>query len=191
MRRFALLLIVLGQAGCFPPSSSSSSGADAGSYGYAAPTVELTVAGHHYGPAAPDSTSSAQLVTSRDPVTGRVTESTLRIHAAAAQGGATCDLTADRFGDGIPPIAVGIYQVESPTGASTPDGTVSPQAGEQVSSPQGAFRCNACDGALFSVTALSPSRVDGFVSGTFDDPSGGPSVQVTCSFAVPVTSYAP
>jgi hypothetical protein len=179
---------VVGHAGCFPRGAAS---ADAGAYGFGGPTLELTINGLHFGPSAPDPGSSAQLSTARDPVTGRVTQSTLRVHAQSAQSGADCELVADRFGDGIAPIAVGVYHVAPPLGVATPDGTVSPVAGEGVAVPQGSWRCGACDGVVFGIRALAPDHVEGYLSGTLENSGGAPNADVICSFYVPMSAYQP
>jgi hypothetical protein len=183
MRGAAILLLL---AGCFPSGASSPSGPGGARYGFTGPTLELTINGLHFGPAAPDSSSSGQLVTTRDATTGRVTQSTLRVHASSAQSGAVCDLVADRFGDDIAPLGVGTYMVTPVQGTATPDGTVSPVAGESVSVPQGSWQCGACDGAVFGVTALASDHVDGYLSGTLDNTAGAAAATVVCSFSVPM-----
>lgn len=165
---------------------------DAG-YGYGRPTLELTINGVHFGPSAPDSSSGASYVVTRDSRTGRVTGSTFRVVASSSATGATCELTAQRTGDGIAPIGVGSYSVASSSLGPTRDGTVAPIAGEAVAVPQGAWQCTGsrCDGAVFSLIGLDARHAEGFFAGVMQNTRGAPDAQVVCSFHVPMAAFQP
>jgi hypothetical protein len=189
--RALVMLSLLSTAGCFPLGSSSSDGGGPRAYGYQGPTVELTINGLHFGPSAPDATAGADFSAERDPQTGNLQQATLRVHATSATTGASCQIIAERFGDGIGPLGVGTYNIAPPLGSETPDGTVSPVSGELVSVPQGSWQCGQCDGVVLGITYLGQDHIEGYLSGMLDNTAGAPAASVVCSFYVPMRSYSP
>ncbi len=183
-----LALAAIFYGGCFPAGSGGSDGGSG--YGYSSPTLELTVSGVHFGPAAPDPGAFADLVTMRDATTGNVTGASFRLGASI--GAAGCALAFDRFGDGatLPP---GQYTVQSMQGAFTLDGTVYPTTGERISTPEGGAGCTgaACDGAAFVLTAMDATHATGYFMGTVSADSGAGQASVVCSFWVPTRTYQP
>lgn len=186
----ALALGVLLGGGCFPTGSDGGDGGSGGQYGFSAPTLELTVGGVHFGPAAPDPGAAADLVTTRDAITGRITGSSFRL--AASIGSAGCQLAFDRYGDGTA-IGVGQYAVQSMQGASTINGTVYPTTGERIATPEGGAGCSGsgCDGAAFVLTAVDAMHAVGYFSGTVQADSGAGQAAIVCSFYVPMRTYQP
>lgn len=165
-----------------------------GQNGFGTPTLELTVDGTHFGPAAPDLSSGAQLVTTRDSFTGRATDCTFRIVVSTTSLGDACNLAFDRQGaDGIDPIGVGGYQLSATTGTDTPDGTLAPIAGESIQIPQGSWFCagDSCDGGALIISAMDTVHVEGYFSSTLQSNTGAASAQVVCSFYLPWTVYQP
>jgi hypothetical protein len=164
-----------------------------GAYGFGGPTVEITVDGQHLGPAAPDPGAGASLVDTRDPASGAVTDSRFAATVASSSAGATCQLSFDRFGDGIPPIGVGYYQLSAEGATATADGTVAPVGGERLIGPADSWSCSgsACDGALLGITAIDAAHVEGYFSGTLASDRGGPTADVVCSFYLAMTTFSP
>lgn len=165
------------------------------SYGYGEPTLEVTVNGLHFGPAAPDPTAAASLIDSLDSV-GRVTLSSFRVQASASSAGTACGLSLQRsgssFGGAVQPIGVGSYLLSSGGGAGA-SGTLQPIEGEVVSTPQGTWSCSgaACNNSGFVLTHLDADHAEGYLSGTFASATGGSIVQVVCSFYLPLSVYSP
>jgi hypothetical protein len=192
--RAPLALALLGLGGC---GLFNQPGPDGGThpmnYGFGKPTLEVTVGGVHFGPATPDSGSAASLVDKRDNATGRVISSSFQATASLSGAGAACRLGLQREGDGVTPIGVASYLLAASSGGPTPDGAVEPIAGEAASSPQGSFACNGttCNGAGFVLTAVDASHAEGWLSGTFEDVSGGAPVDVACAFWLPMSGYSP
>jgi hypothetical protein len=186
MRTLALLLLI---AGCFPAGSSSSDGGR--TYGFGAPTLQVTINGLHFGPVAPDASAGAALSTTRDTTFGRVVDTTLTVNASAAATGASCVISARRFGDGVAPFAVGAYQLKGPTSGSTPDGTASPEGAELVTIPQGTWSCSTCDAVMLGITAIDANHLEGYLLGTLDNGQSGTNADASCSFYLPMRSYQP
>jgi hypothetical protein len=177
-----------GAAGCLFPQGTSDGGADGG-YGFSAPTLEVTVAGAHFGPATP--TGSATLVNTRD-AAGNVTAGKFTLSASVA--GANCNLEFDRLGDGAA-IGVGQYTVESGVGNATPGGIVYPTLGEEIDlpPPNGSARCSGagCDNSAFVLSIVDAEHVVGYWMGTVDSDSGLGQAAVACSFYLPWAQYQP
>lgn len=190
----AVLVLLLGGCEYFNQPVPGSDGGSQ-SYGYGKPTLALTVNGVHFGPATPDSSSTASLVDSRDSV-GRVTLSSFRVQASAGSVGAACSLNVQRsggsFGNEVEPIGVGSYLLSSGSGAEA-FGTLQPIEGEVVSTPEGTWSCSgaACNNAGFVLTHLDADHAEGYLSGTFASSVGGPPAQVVCSFYLPLSTYQP
>ena len=196
MRRRALPLPTLHTAawiaifcgGCFPTGATG--GSDGGSSGaFSAPTLELTVSGVHFGPAAPDPGAFVDLVTTRDGG-GKPTMSSFRLSASIGQAG--CALAFDTFGN-AGAIGVGQYTVQSMQGATTLDGTVYPTAGERIATPEGGAGCSgsSCDGAAFVLSALDATHASGYFMGTVSADNGSGVADVVCSFWLTTRTYTP
>lgn len=183
----AIFWIAALAAGCFPANGA---GSDGGTVGYSAPTLEVTINGVHFGPAAPDAGAYADLVTTRDPSTGRTTGSSFRLSATI--GAAGCMLAFDRFGDGTT-LGVGQYTVASQQGATTLDGTVYPTTAERFTTPEGGAGCtgSGCDGAAFVLSAVDRAHATGYFMGTIVADSGAGQASVVCSFWIPTRTYSP
>lgn len=175
-------------AGCWPVGSTTTDGGTQ-PVGYATPTLEVTVSGVHFGPAAPDPGSAASLTTTRDPTTGQVTGASFRLAATIGQAG--CNLAFDTFGMGAA-LGPGQYTVASMQGSSTLNGTVYPTTGERISTPEGSGACtgSGCDGAAFVLTAIDAKHATGYFSGTIQGDTGGVASAV-CSFWVATSVYQP
>jgi hypothetical protein len=177
-------------SGCFLPTGTPPAARDGGSYGYSGPTLELTVNGVHFGPAAPDPGAAADLVTTRDATTGRVTGASFRM--TATLGTAGCALAFDRFGDGAT-LGVGQYTVQSMQGTSTSNGTVYPTTAQRIATPEGGAGCtgSGCDGAGFVLNAIDATHATGYFRGTVQADSGAGEASVVCSFWVTTGTYQP
>jgi hypothetical protein len=173
-------------AGCFPVDSSDSDGGT--SSAFTGPTLEVTVSGVHFGPAAPDPGSFVDLVTTRD-ASGTATGSSFRL--AASVDGAGCNLTFDTFGGAD--IGVGQYKVESMQGGLTLDGTVYPTSGEHFTTPEGPASCSGsdCDNAAFVISAADAAHVTGYYMGTVTSDQGLGQASVVCSFWLKPRTYTP
>jgi hypothetical protein len=172
--------------GCFPTSSTNSDGGSDGAF--TGPTLEVTVSGVHFGPAAPDPGGFVDLTTTHD-ANGAATASSFRMSASV--GSAGCTLDFDTFGGGH--IGVGQYTVQSMQGAQTLDGTVYPTTGERIATPEGGAGCSgtACDNAAFVLSAADANHVVGYFMGTVTADSGAGQADVVCSFWLKPTSYVP
>jgi hypothetical protein len=188
-----LIPFVVFAPACLLPGASSGDGGAPQSYGFGKPTLELTVNGAHFGPAAPDPGSAASLVNMRDAATGRVTESSFRMSASIGSLGAACSVAVQRTGDGVDPIAALNYLLASGTTGPTPDGNVAPIEGENASVPQGAWQCSgaACNGAGFVLSHVAADHVEGWLSAGEQSISGGAPAQIVCSFYLPWSTYSP
>jgi hypothetical protein len=189
MRAFALAGLLL--AGCWPTQPASNT-ADAGTYGFTGPTLELTVNGTHFGPSIADPGSAADFVTQRDQTTGTPQQSTLQIAVSSASTGASCSLGFTRTGDDVAPFHTGGYQVSSANVfGPTPDGTAQPISGLAIGTSQGAASCagSDCDGAVLYLIDLASDHVQGSLSGTMQN--AGVAASVVCTFYVPTRTYQP
>ena len=175
-------------AGCFPTGSSGTDGGT--TVGFSAPTLELTVAGVHFGPAAPDPGAFVDLVTQRDGG-GKPTQSSFRM--SAALGSAGCSLAFDTFGTNSYAIGVGQYTVQSMQGGSTLSGTVYPTTAESFATPAGSASCTGsiCDGSAFVLSAIDAAHATGYFSGTVAAADGSGYVDVVCSFWIKTRTYMP
>ncbi len=186
--RAALFILGLGCMGsdCFPTGGDT----DAGYVGPGAPSVEVTVDGVHVGPA-PALTGSYADLTAQHDQTGGVATTDLVVHAVAQN--ASCDLHFDRFGEGALPFSTGTTTLETPTGASTAQGTTAPVGPMTVVAGMLTLQCNGamCDGGVLSITGLDAAHIEGFVSATFADPNDGQTSATVCTFYVPWRTYAP
>ncbi|HEY2745396.1 MAG TPA: hypothetical protein VGL86_12255 [Polyangia bacterium] len=188
-RSSALVTITCGAffwIGCFPAGSVTSDGGT--TTGFVSPTLELTISGVHFGPAAPDPGAFVDLVTTRDG-NGTATASAFRMSASV--GSAGCTLSFDTFGGGT--IGVGQYTVESEQGDETLDGTVYPTTAERVATPEGGAGCTGsdCDGSGFTISAADAAHISGFFSGTVVADSGAGTADVICTFWLTPTMYSP
>jgi hypothetical protein len=189
----ATLVLAFGAMGsdCF----STDGGSDGGYVGPGAPSVEVTVDGTHVGPWTADATSYADLATTRDDA-GQIVTTDLLIHVASAAGSnpaASCDLHFDRFGMNVPGFAAGITTLEAPVGDATSQGTTASVGPLSVVAGALTLQCNGsdCNGGILSISAMDANHVEGFVSGTFADPSDGQQSSTVCTFYVPWRSYSP
>ena len=166
--------------------SSTSDGGT--STAFSAPTLEVTVSGVHFGPAAPDPGSYVDLVTTRDG-SGTPTGSSFRLSATV--GSAGCGLTFDTFGGSV--IRAGQYTVASMQGGSTLDVTVYPTTGERIATPEGGAGCSgsACDHAAFVLSAVDATHITGYFMGTVTSDSGLGDADVICSFWLTPRTYTP
>lgn len=187
----ALLGAVLPGCGLLDfPSSDGGTSTDL-AFGFGKPTLQITVGSTHFGPAAPDPGSSAQLANQRDG-SGRIVQS--RFTLLGSVGGATCAVAFERDGlGGIDPIGARSYLVGSGNQATTPDGTVAPTATQAVIVPQATLACSGsgCSGTGLVLTALDASHAEGYLSGVWADSLGRGSATVTCSFYLPLSVYQP
>jgi hypothetical protein len=176
-------------SGCFPTGAATSDGGTGGSGAFAAPTLELTISGVHFGPMAPDPGASVSLVTTRDD-NGQPTQSSFRLSASIGTAG--CTLAFDTFG-GSPAIGVGQFTVTAEQGSSTLDGTVYPTTGELIQTPEGGASCSGsdCDGAAFVLSAIDTTHASGYFQGTVNSDSGLGPADVVCSFWLPTTTFSP
>ena len=184
----AALLLCLDLAACDFSQPGSTPANTNRQYGFGKPTLQVTVNGVHFGPAAPDSGSSASLVNVKDPSTGRIQQSIFRVSASAASVGALCILDAARAGDGVATIGAGPGYIFSLSGS---DGTVAPIEGEAVQIPQGTLQCagSGCNGAGLQLTALDAQHAEGFFSGILV--ANGGTGDTVCSFYLPMSQYKP
>lgn len=188
--RLITAAVALASGGCFPMGATGGSdggGDTTGAFG--APTLELTVSGVHFGPAAPDPGSYVDLVTMRD-ANDVPTTSSFRLSAAI--GNAGCALAFDRFGGGGA-IGVGQYTVQSMQNGTTLDGTVYPTTAERIATPQGGAGCtgSGCDGAAFVLTAVDATHASGYFMGTVSADSGAGDAPVICTFWLTMRTYSP
>jgi hypothetical protein len=181
-------LVVMLLAGCFPPGTATN---DMGPTGFGTPTLLVTVGGTRIGPAMPDVGSGADLVDDVDPVTGRTTRSVITIDARSTSGGSSCQLYAERLGDGVLGFFATAYRLAATTGSLTENGAASPGAGERVVVSNNGFNCSGsgCDGAVLSFSALSANHVEGYLSGTFESDTGSGAVDIICSFYLPTRTF--
>jgi hypothetical protein len=184
--RIVLAVLLLG--GCFPAGSGNGDGG--GSVGYSGPTLEVTINGVHFGPAAPSAGAFVDLVATHDPLTGSSTGASFRLGASV--GAAGCQLAFDRYGDGVT-LGTGQYTVTSQQGATTPDGTVYATTAERFSTPAGGAGCSGsgCDGAAFVLSALDGTHATGYFMGNIVADSGAGEASVVCSFWIPTRTYQP
>lgn len=184
-----VIWIAIFLGGCFPTGSTG--GSDGGTtVGFTGPTLEVTVNGVHFGPAAPDPGAFVDLVTVRDGG-GKPTQSSFRLSATI--GSAGCSLAFDTFGTNSFAIGPGQYTVESMQGGSTLSGTVYPTTAESFATPGGGASCTGsnCDGAAFVLTAIDAAHATGYFSGTIAADSGVGSVPAICSFWIKTRTYTP
>jgi hypothetical protein len=189
----AILVLAFGAMGsdCF----SYDSGPDGGGVTTGSQTIEVTVDGTHVGPYAIDSSSYADLATSRDDA-GQIVTTNLTIHAVSAAGSnpaAQCDLQFNRFGQNTIGFAAGVTTLEAPTGDATTQGTTAPVGALSVVAGALTLQCNGsdCNGGILSITLMDTLHIEGFVSGMFADPTDGQASSTVCTFYAPWRSYAP
>jgi hypothetical protein len=170
-------------AGCFPSTTGGGAGAGgSGGGAFTAPTLELTVSGVHFGPAAPDSGSSASLVTTRDTL-GNVSGSSFRLNATLTSAGAGCSFAFDTYGSAI---TVGQYTISSQATGTTPSGIVYATGSQRVQTPGGGAACSGsdCDGGAFVISAVDATHVYGYVQATMNADSGAGQASIVCTFYV-------
>ena len=176
-------------AGCFPQGATG--GSDGGTtVGFTGPTLEVTVSGVHFGPAAPDPGAFVDLITARDGG-GKPTQSSFRLSASIGNVG--CSLAFDTFGTNSNAIGVGQYTVQSMQGGSTLSGTVYPTTAESFATPEGGASCtgSTCDGSAFVLSAIDAAHATGYFSGTVAADSGAGFADVVCSFWLTTRTYTP
>lgn len=174
---------------------SYDSGTDGGGVMTGAQTIEVTVDGTHVGPYAIDSSSYADLATTRDDA-GQIATTSLTIHAVSTAGAspaAQCDLQFSRFGHNTIGFAAGVTTLEAPTGDTTTQGTTAPVGPLSVVAGALTLQCNGsdCNGGILSITLIDTLHIEGFVSGMFADPTDGQASSTVCTFYAPWRSYAP
>jgi hypothetical protein len=178
-------------AGCFPSTGTTGGGGGGGGgTGLVAPTLEVTISGVHFGPAAPDPGATASLVTTRDP-SGQVSGTSFRMSATIGTAG--CALAFDRFGP-TGTIGVGAYAISADVAAgSSPDGQVYPTGAERVSTPEGGAGCTGtdCTGGTFVLSAVDAAHVTGYAEATMSADSGAGVADVVCTFWIPSPVYQP
>lgn len=194
MKALFALGISLALAGCSLFGTGSDGGTTSngnGRVGFGAPTLQLTVGGVRFGPAAPDQSSSGSLTTTRD-TAGQVSDSSFRLGISSAAIGAGCQLALDRFGTSIAPFTAGSYTLADPGQTGTADGTASPIGSITVSAPQGTWQCagSACNGGALVLSVLAADHVEGYLSVALSDTSGDAPVDVICAFYVPMSSFS-
>src|SRR5690242_14717929 len=174
MRWLAVLLVGIGCGGAAPDDTTNQQN------GFGTPTVEVTVNGAHLGPAAPDSTSFVDLVNQYDQF-GSLTRSTLNIFASSPAAMATCNLSADRYGEFVTSFGVGQWSLSGAGTGGTDDGTAEAIGSPTVSTTSGSFSCagSNCAAVDVSLSYIDAGHAEGFFSGTM---SGA---DVVCSFYLP------
>jgi hypothetical protein len=167
----------------------SGGGGSSGTRAFTGPTLELTVTGMHFGPAAPDSGSSASLVTTRDSL-GNISGSSFRLGATLQAAGAGCNFAFDTYGSAI---GVGQYLISSQANGATPSGIVYAPGSERVQTPETGAGCSgtACDGGAFVIIAVDAAHVYGYVRATMSADSGAGVADIVCTFYVPMSQYSP
>lgn len=186
-----LVLLLIAAAGCSPtdrPGNGSDGGPSDGAPVDAPSTLEVVINEERFGPSTPTAGSGASLVNTRDPETGRVTNSAFRLFASSAESGASCRVSAHRSGNNVTPISPGNYPFANQIVLA-----VSPIDGEEVTVPGGRWQCTGadCNGTVFALTRIEAVRVEGYISGTWLNSSGSSIAPVFCSFNVPLTTYVP
>jgi len=191
-------LVLVGGCGLINPPGSGGpgggGGGGGGATGFGQPTLEVTVGGMHYGPAAPDPGSGVDLSTARDQA-GQITSSSLTITASSTAANASCSLGFQRFGQNLAPFRGGgaVYRLSAASLDNTPDGVVAPAASEFVDAQSLVLQCSgsACDGSGLLLTTLAPDHVEGTFNGTLTDNAGRGAAEVFCSFFLPTRSFNP
>jgi hypothetical protein len=191
MRLSLMILLLLSGCSFLDGGSSTNSSGGQNQYGFGVPTLELTINGVHFGPAAPDTVSTLEITETRDALTGRVDSASFHLHASSAKTGARCDFDLQKFGDGTAPITTGTLQLVVANGPNTADGSISPAGAPSVTVPQGSWSCGSCTGAIFALSALDSQHAEGYLSGSFDSTAGAGSASVVCSFYLPIHSGTP
>ncbi len=196
--RTAIAFALLGTTGCglldLNPSSDGGGGVPSGgANGYGKPTLEVTVGGVHFGPAAPDGASAAQLTTSYDQYSNQAVDTRLIVNVSATSVGAACSLGIFRQGEDVAPFTTAGYRFSADSSGPTPDGMAVPISGEGVSVPQGGWSCSGdgCNGGALVITGLDEAHIEGYVGGTFVSNVGGPYEDVVCAFYLPWAVYQP
>lgn len=181
-------------AGCFPSTNGGGGGGGGGgaSGAFTVPTLELTVSGAHFGPAAPDPGSVVTLVTTRDGL-GNVSGSSFRLDATLSNGTYGCSFAFDTYGTAI---STGQYTISSQASGTTPSGIVYATGSERVQLPAmygGNASCSGtgCDSGAFVISAIDASHVYGYVQENMNADSGAGAASVVCTFYLPMNQYAP
>jgi hypothetical protein len=181
MRWAALFFLLLASAcgGAADDTSNQQSG-------YGTPTLEVTVNGAHSGPAAPDSVSYVDLVNQYDQF-GSLTRSTLTVVASSTAAMASCQLSADRYGEFVTSFGVGQWSLSGAGSGGTDDGTAEAIGAPTVATSAGNFACTGsnCAAVTISLSYIDASHAEGFMSGTM---SGA---DVVCSFYLPTRTFSP
>lgn len=195
------LLLALPLAACIPldklfptdggTATDGATAADAKS-GFGQATLQVTVNGVHFGPAAPDNGSAAALVNAYNQA-GRIYQSRFQLQAQSTAAKAACAIDIQRVGDGVSSIGAGPWIVGAGAGARTADGEVDPVTGLGIQIPQGTWQCvgAACEGGAFVLRALDDKHAEGYVQGVYQNFQSGTAANVVCSFWVPVVRYEP
>ena len=191
--RFLAALFSVTLAGCSLFGTGSDGGATnppSGQVGFGAPTLELTISGVRFGPAAPDAASAASLSTTHD-ASGQISGATFQLGISSSALGASCQLSIERFGTAIAGFNTGAYTLADPGPSGTADGTASPIGNITVTVPQGTFQCSGsdCDGMALVFSTLAADHVEGYASGTLQDSGGNGQAEVVCSFYAPMSSF--
>lgn len=188
-RAFLIFVMTLGGCGGLFGDDNADGGSTMTTpmYGYGKPTLEVTINGVHFGPAAPNSDGVATLVNQRDAM-GRVVQSTFSVVASSSVSGASCQLGVTRFGpNGVQPISAAPYQLVASDATTTPDGTVLPQSGGRVAVTQGSWSCAGatCNGGVLALSHLDADYAEGYLGVAMPNDAGMGVAQVVCSFYLP------
>lgn len=188
MRRLVGVLLFVACMGnsCFPEGG----GVDGGYVGAGAPSLEVTVDGVHVGPAPATVGAYADLTTTRDAL-GQLLSTNLVIHPMAMM--ASCDIPVARFGAGVQPFRAAAYQLRTPLGDTTPEGTAAVQGGATVTAGALTLKCfgDGCNASVLAITVMDAAHVEGYLSGQLADPNDGQVSTTVCSFYVPWRTYQP
>ncbi len=185
-------MAALSGCGFFGNGATSTTGSTP--VGFTSPTLEVTINGTRFGPAAPDASSSAQLVDQYDSTSNTLVTSTLTLNASIASLGVSCSTSIERVGStlGTSAISAGAYQIADDLTGQTADGAVDVQSAPTVAASGSIVSCagSTCDGFAISLSALDATVAEGYLSGNLTDGQGD-AASVVCSFYLPVTVYQP
>jgi hypothetical protein len=179
MRSMAFFLIAFGCGGTPTDTSNQQTG-------FGTPTLEVTVSGAHFGPAAPDSGSFVDLINQYDQF-GSLSRSTLNISTSSQSAMAACGLSADRYGEFVTSFGVGQWTLSGAGTGGTDDGTAEAIGAPTVATTSGNFSCTGsnCAAVTLQLSYIDAGHAEGFFAGTM---SGA---DVVCSFYLPTRTFRP
>jgi hypothetical protein len=184
------IVVALLASGCGLFDSPTDGGSTTSAGGFGQPTLEVTVAGVHAGPAAPDATAAAALIDQYDATSGALAQSSFQLSASSATVGAACAINLQRYG-AVVPLGIGTWQLADSTGAISDDGVAAPLGSPTVTMAGNTWTCSGdgCADTALTISALDAAHVEGYFTGTFTNTSGDASV--VCSFYLPMSAYSP